>query len=65
MPSLAEIAPSGSGADDENGISLRQLQRWQQPRQWQRRTTAKFWSEKFTWAFHSGELKSLSKSYDQ
>ena len=26
-------------------------------RRWQRRTTDKFWSEKITWAFGSGELK--------
>ena len=53
--------PSGSGEEDENVKSLRQ--QWQQQQrqrqQWrQRRTTDKFWSEKLTWAFGSGELKS-------
>ena len=41
--------PSGSGEEDEIVKSLRQQQ--------QRRTTDKFWSEKLTWAFCSGELK--------
>ena len=45
--------PSGSGEEDENVKSLRQ---WRQ-RQRRRRTTDKFWSEKLTWAFGSGELK--------
>ena len=40
--------PSGSGEEYENVKSLRQ-QRW-----W---TMEKFWSEKLTWAFSSGELK--------
>mgnify|MGYP003684358579 CR=1 FL=1 len=39
--------PSGSGEEDENVKSLRK----------RRRTTDKFWSEKLTWAFGSGELK--------
>ena len=42
--------PSGSGEEDENVKHLRQ-------RQWQPRATDKFWSEKVTWAFNSGELK--------
>ena len=42
--------PSGSGEEDENVKSLRQRRR-------RRRTTDKFWSEKLTWAFGSGELK--------
>ena len=46
--------PSGSGEKDENMKSLR---RQRQRRQRQRRTTDKFWSEKLTWAFGSGELK--------
>ena len=46
--------PSGSGEEDENVKSLRQRQRQRQQR---RRTTDKFWSEKLTWAFGSGELK--------
>ena len=45
--------PSGSGEEDENVKSLRQRQRRGQRR---RRTTDKFWSEKLTWAFGSGEL---------
>ena len=45
--------PSGSEEVDENVKSLRQRRRWLQRRQ----TTDKFWSEKFTWAFGSGELK--------
>ena len=44
---------SGSGEEDENLKRLRQRQRWRQQR---RRTTDKFWSEKLTWAFGSGEL---------
>ena len=43
--------PSGSGEEDENVKILRQQ------RQQRRRTTDKFWSEKLTWAFGSGELK--------
>ena len=39
----------GSREENENVKSLRQ-RRW-------RRTTDKFWSEKLTWAFDSGELK--------
>ena len=31
----------------------------QRRRQWRRRTTDKFWSEKFTWAFSLGELKMI------
>ena len=46
--------PSGSWEEDENVNSLRQRQR--------RRTTDRFWSEKLTWAFGSGELK---KEWDQ
>ena len=46
--------PSGSREEDENVKSL-----WQQ----RRRTTDKFWSEKLTWAFGSGELKNLSQSH--
>ena len=46
--------PSGSGEEDENVKSLRQ-------RQQRRRTTDKFWSEKLTWAFGSGELKTKNK----
>ena len=42
--------PCGSGEEDENVKSLRQRRR-------QRRTTEKFWSEKLTWVFGSGELK--------
>ena len=42
--------PSGSGEEDENVKSLRQQQR-------RRRTTDKFWPEKLTWAFGSGEPK--------
>ena len=51
--------PSGSGEEDENVKSLQQRQR-----QWQRRrrTTDKFWSEKLTWAFGSGELKTHTHS---
>ena len=45
--------PSGSGEEDKNVKSLQRQQ--QQQRQWW--TTDKFWSEKFTWAFGSGELK--------
>ena len=39
--------PSGSGEEDEDVKSSRQ----------RRRTMDKFWSEKLTWAFGSGELK--------
>ena len=51
--------PSGSGEEDENVKSLRRLRQQQQRQRqrWQRRTTDKFWSEKLTWAFGSGELK--------
>ena len=54
--------PSGSGEEDENVKSLRRQrqQRQRQRRRRQRRTTDKFWSEKLTWAFGSGELKKLS-----
>ena len=44
------IWPSGSGEEDENVKSLQRRQR-------RRQTTDKFWSEKLTWAFGSGELK--------
>ena len=45
--------PGGSGEEDENVKSL-----WQRLRQRQRRQTKdKFWSEKLTWAFGWGELK--------
>ena len=47
--------PSGSGEEDENVKSLWQRQWPQQQRRW---TMDKFWSEKLTWAFGSGELKS-------
>ena len=47
---------SGSGEEDENVKSLRQRRRQRQQR---RRTTHKFWSGKLTWAFGSGELKTL------
>ena len=45
---------SGSGEEDENVKSLRQQQRGRR----QPLTTDKFWSEKFTLVFSSGELKS-------
>ena len=45
--------PSISGEEDENVKSFQQRQQQQQ-----RRTMDKFWSEKLTWAFGSGELKS-------
>ena len=51
--------PSGSGEEDENVKSLR---RQRQRQQRQRRPTDKFWSEKLTWAFGSGELKRQSKN---
>ena len=41
---------SGSGEEKENGKSLRQ----------RGRTTDKLWSEKLTWAFDSGELKTYT-----
>ena len=41
--------PSGSGEEDENVKSLRKQRR--------QRKTDKFGSEKYTWAFGSGELK--------
>ena len=44
---------SGSGEEDENVKSLRQQRQ-------RRQTTDKFWSEKLTWAFGSGELKTIS-----
>ena len=44
------------GLVDENVKSLRQRQ---QPRRRQRLTTDKFWSEKLTWAFGSGDLKTF------
>ena len=47
--------PSGSGEVDENVKSLGQRKRQRQQRQ--RRTTDTFRSEKLTWAFGSGELK--------
>ena len=42
--------PSGSGEEDKNMKRLRRRQR----------TTNKFWSEKLTWVFHSGELINFS-----
>ena len=45
--------PCGSGEQDEN---VKSLQRQQRQRR-RRRTMDKFWSEKLTWAFGSGELK--------
>ena len=54
--------PSGSGEEDENVKSLRQRQRQRKCLWRQRLTTDKFWSEKLTWAFGSGELK-RSKIY--
>ena len=45
--------PNGSLEEDENVKSLRQQIQWQQ-RRWK---TDKFWSEKISWAFSSGELK--------
>ena len=54
---------SGSGEEDENVRSLRrqrqQRQQQQRLQRRQRRTTDKFWSEKLTWAFGSGELKTF------
>ena len=50
--------PSGSREEDENVNSLRRRQRRQ------RRTTDKFWSEKLTWAFGSGELKTEIQLYN-
>ena len=46
--------PSGSGNEDDNVKSLRQLER--QPRQ-RRRPTDKLWLEKLFWAFGAAELK--------
>ena len=54
MPSLVEIGESGSGEEDENVKSLRKQRR--------QRKTDKFWSEKYTWAFGSGELKNVPSS---
>ena len=58
---------TGSGEEDEN---LKSLQR-QRQRQRRRRTTDTFWSEKLTWVFGSGELKTwygtflyLSEKYE-
>ena len=51
--------PSGSGEEDENVKSFRQCK--QRRCRQQRRTTEKFWSEKLTWAFGSGELKRTSQ----
>ena len=51
------------GEEDENVKSSQQCQQrgqWQQRRQ----TTDKFWSEKLTWAFVSGELKKGQKGAD-
>ena len=50
---LIFLASSGTGEEDEHVKSL-QCQRWQR-----RQTTDKYWSEKITWAFRSGELKSM------
>ena len=49
--------PSCSGEEDENVKSLRQRRRQRRQR---RRTADKFWSEKLTRAFGSGELKTSS-----
>ena len=54
--------PSGSGEEGENMKSLRQRRRQRQQRR-RRRTTDKFWSEKLTWAFGSGELKTNCAEY--
>ena len=54
---------SGSWQEDENVKSLQQRQRQRQRRQRQRQTTDKFWSEKLTWAFGSGELKRKRKFF--
>ena len=55
--SLCKVGSSGE--EDENGKSLRQQQQQQQQQQqWRRWTTDKMRSEKLTWAFGSGELKS-------
>ena len=43
--------PSGSGEDENVKSSC------QQRRQWRQQTMDKFWSEKLTWAFGSGEIK--------
>ena len=48
--------PSGSGEEDENLKSLRRQRRQRR----RRRTTDKILSEKLTWAFGSGELKTLN-----
>ena len=56
----------GSGEEDENVNSLRLQQQWRQQRGRRRRrrqrgrTSDKFWSEKLTCAFGSGELKTSS-----
>ena len=55
--------PCGSGEEDENVKSLRRQRR--QRRRRQRRTTDKFWSEKLTWAFGSGELKRAVEIVDR
>ena len=55
VPSFVEIGPvRGFGEEDVNVESLRQ-------RQTMTTTTGKFWSEKLTWAFGSGGLKTKQK----
>ena len=49
--------PSGFGEEDDNVKSLRQR------RKRQRLITDKFWSEKLTWAFSSGELKIYNMNF--
>ena len=49
--------PSGSGEEDQNVKSLCCLKQQQRQQRQQRQTTNKFWSEKLTWAFGSGELR--------
>ena len=51
--------PSGCGEEDENVKNLRQRQR-RQLQQQRRRTVDKYWSEKLTWAFGLGELKTIT-----
>ena len=55
MPSLVEIGESGSGEEDENEkSSTKPTTTTTTPT-----TTDKYWSEKLTWAFGSGELNML------
>ena len=51
---------TGSGEEDEN---VKSLQRRRRQRHRRRRTTDKFWSEKLTWAFGSGELKTWDSTF--